>query len=176
MPTAASCGATLPSGYVRVRVRAEGVGVQGGTLEKGSAVARGERAPPHAARQPPRRQFRPVDGSRKSRSQMDEREHEGTSGLGGSTKRYTSERTERPARERDRGEEEARSQKGCLSVSYVVTESGTLRESYRHWVAARGSGRTKAEPGALFRAQYARRARFVRPCAVVSAWSRYRQC
>lgn len=80
-----------------------------GTLEKGSAVARGERAPPHAARQPPRRQFRPVDDGRKSRPQMDKREHEGAVGLDGRTKRNTEDEREREresrmaaARERER--------------------------------------------------------------------------
>lgn len=153
--------------------RVAGVGARRGRSKKGAqSLARRTSTPARGALLVAARQSRPVDGGRKSRSQMDEKggEREGEGGRDTDHPVDEEENEGRTGATRERRREEERRgsaiQKKAVRHSVVRcfrgtdgTESGTsgLR---RHRVA--GGGRARAEPGALFRAQYARRARPVR--------------
>jgi len=126
----------------------------------------------------PRRQSRPVDGGRKSR--------ENERGRQTGRRRGTSERTEMEReREREResergtaGEEETRSERPFASAVRcfrgIGRSSGERNRSPPGGSRGKGEGwrdrgeGTRAEADALFRAQYARRARSVR-CRVRAA-------
>lgn len=176
MTTAASCGATLPN----VRVRAAGVGAQRGGKKGRGRSKKGAQSRAACEHPRTRRVSRPVVSFGRSTAA----ESRGCRWTRESTRgrqacgRADEEEHEREDRMTGGGawqeEKRKRGQKGSSSVSYVVsvesdgTESGTPWEGERERPSvigsARGGGRAKAEPDALFRAhnQYARRARSVR--------------
>lgn len=162
------------------RQRVAGVGARRGRSKKGAqSRARRTSTPARGALAVAARQSRPVDGGRKSRSQMDEKERERDRQKGKRrererergwqsrwTKRNDAKNAGRTARRR--GGKEARSERQSVTVSYVVSAERTEpRAEHREpgvtgWSRAAGGGRARAEPDAHFRAQYARRARPVR--------------
>lgn len=156
--------------FLRVRA-SQGREHQGRTLEKGGAVARGERAPPHSVRRSPRRQSRPVDDGRKSRV-ADEHERT-TRGRQSKRTKTNGRRVGRRARRRRRGKS-AGSEKPFVSVARCFRGIGRTRKP-RRYLDENQSERARAEPHALFRAQYARRARPVR-CRACVRYFFPRQC